>query len=300
MEINTFALIRLGDLYRDGTALAADGAKALGYYDQAGERGEAMAFLRIAEMYRDGTRVKRNTARSIENYEKAAAAGMVRARVLLGENFAYGRYGGRSNRSRGFHLVDEAAKGGETTAIPSLANLYLSGAGTKRDPARAVDLLRQAARDGNAQAATTLISYYRDGRGSAVPRSAKLARRAFSNYGHVIAPAERKRQELLLDVSTAGSTTAYAEVARGLAGIPDAQWVQTINDMRAANPNAYVYVLQTKLAEKGLYKGSANGLLGAGTSRALASLCRQTGAALRCAYGPLSSQTTKFIAPFLR
>ena len=66
--------------------------------------------------------------------------------------------------------------------------------------------------------------------------------------------------------------------------------------LQAANLNAYVYLLQAELGERGLYEGAANGMLGRGTIAAISSFCSETGIRDVCDRGPLTSRAARALA----
>ncbi|MBC2775992.1 sel1 repeat family protein, partial [Rhizobium sp. AQ_MP] len=54
---NSWALATLGDIYSRGGPVPIDGPKAIDYYTRAAELGNTGALVRLGEIYRDGVLV---------------------------------------------------------------------------------------------------------------------------------------------------------------------------------------------------------------------------------------------------
>ena len=288
----------LGDLYSRGP-LPLDGAKALENYEKSASAGNAYAYIRIGEIYRDGVLVKANPKRAIENFKLAAAKGQPSGVASLASGHVYRKFGTLSKPETGIKLLVEAQAAGNLQGMGTLANAYLYGLGVKKNVAKAVALLAAGAKGGDKGSVNQLISYYRDGRGKDIARSPRKAKAVLETYRALLQPGEARLAELLIDASTAFDTRAYARIAEELRTVPSTQRAGAINQLRSANENAYVFVVQSALAEKGLYKGKPNGQLTAPTVRAIAAFCAANGRASECRQGPMSGRTTNVLASLL-
>lgn len=87
------ALMRLGDLYREGRVVAADAKRAYLFYDQAAKSGNADGKLRVGEMLARGQGVARDTGKGLAIIGALADAGNPEALVLLGDLYRPGGQG---------------------------------------------------------------------------------------------------------------------------------------------------------------------------------------------------------------
>lgn len=293
---NSWAMLLLGDALARGEGVSADAALALVWYKRAAETGNVQALLRLGAAYRDGLLVPADPARAIAVYEKAIEAGSTRAAVLLGEGHVNRHFGRLSNPAKGIRLIERAHAEGEPTAAASLANFHIWGRGVRRDPSKALALLTEAADGGNASAARALIGHYRAGRGEFIPRNLSRANAALEKYAPLLAADELERERFLMDAAGASGLRDFSRLADQLDRMPADRQADAISALRAASPNAYVYVVQRRLAAKGLYHGRLNGRLTRPTIRAIKMLCRQDLAADRCEAGPLDHRAAQLIA----
>lgn len=63
-----------GYMYRDGTGVEQDYAKAMEWYEKAADLGSTIAMNNIGQMYEYGLGVKQDSDKAQEWYDKAAAA----------------------------------------------------------------------------------------------------------------------------------------------------------------------------------------------------------------------------------
>lgn len=87
------ALMRLGDLYREGRVVASDARRAYLFYDQAAKAGNADGKLRVGEMLARGQGVARDTGKGLGMIAALADAGNPEALVLLGDLYRPGAQG---------------------------------------------------------------------------------------------------------------------------------------------------------------------------------------------------------------
>lgn len=113
------ARTNLGTLYLHGDGVPRDYAKALHYYQLAGDKGYDTALYNLGIVYDQGFGVAKDAAKAAEYYRKAADKGNLDAMV-------------------------------------NLASLYYNGEGVKQDRAKALDLMKKAADQGSGSARQNL------------------------------------------------------------------------------------------------------------------------------------------------
>ena len=296
---NNSAYYTLGDFLSRGDFVQADAGASIRAFLAAGNAGNAYAFIRLGEIYRDGTLVPKNAQKSIDYYRKAAAMGQSQALLALGENYVYQRYGAKFNKSIGVQLITDASKQGNEQAVATLANLQISGNGLPKNVSKAVKSLAEAAEKGNPRAANMLVAIYRDGRGKDIPKNIPKARSILVRYEKLYAPQDLVRERIVLLAASATSITDFKTLAASLAGAPPAIQSSTISRLRYTNPNAYVYVAQDRLKQRGLYSGPVNGLLTRSTIQAMNRLCQESPSSARCNGGPLDNVAASLISVLL-
>ena len=145
---NTEPLLRLGDLYYEGVAVAADFARAFTYYSQAAAAGSQTGKIRMGEMLARGQGTARDVGRGRKLVQEVAASGNAGALVTLGDLYARGD-GGQMNPGKAIEVYGKAATLGNTQALIRLGDLYLYGRFKAPNPKKALDYYRRAAAAGN-------------------------------------------------------------------------------------------------------------------------------------------------------
>jgi TPR repeat protein len=156
------ATTALGHAYRDGTGVAADLQKAIGYYREASDAGDIDARLALAELYETGNGVARDTQTAIALYQELAEAGSAEALARLGALDA-----ASGNWESAIAWYEKAAAAGSIDATLTLARAHQDGNGVQPDMAKAIGYYTQAAEAGSAQAMMALADAYGDGNGVA-------------------------------------------------------------------------------------------------------------------------------------
>ena len=266
---------------------------------------KAMLILGIPHLYGVVTPIKRK--RSLEFFEKAAAAGdgsglaqygmmltwggtdwaraqniLVRAGemghsdawVTLAEGAMYGYLGGgRFSRTKfdGYAAKARAAGNSRIEVLDVIRQMW--GISRRADGPAAVAKLRAAADTGNVDAVKYLILLLRDGNGVNVSRDRDAATAAVNKYAKLLTTTEAWQYTLSINAARAPDTDAYALVAQEMAAHP--AWITKPLgvELQKANPRAAMYLLQTRLKEKGLYNGRLDGFAGKNTLRAMNMAC---------------------------
>lgn len=143
------ALLRLGDLYYEGSAVPRDYAKALAYYQLAMKTGSATAKAQVGQMVALGIGVPQDVQRGRELLKEAAAEGNAGAQLTLGDFAATGK-AGFMNPEEAMASYSAAADAGNTWAMIKLADIYRYGRFGRPMIRQAAALYKRAADAGNA------------------------------------------------------------------------------------------------------------------------------------------------------
>ncbi len=136
--------VALGNLYRSGTGLPRDVAKALHWYRRAAEQGHAAGQYELGVMYESGVGVKGDVPEALVWLGKAGAQGYAPAQNRIGLIYERGR-GVPADIGKAVRWYRQAARQDFAPGQANLGRLYLRGLGVPRDTGRAAELLRRAA-----------------------------------------------------------------------------------------------------------------------------------------------------------
>ena len=292
-EVN--ALLLLGDIYARSLAGPNRGNEAIAAYEKAAELGRALAHVKLGQIYQDGRLVTANAQKSVDAYLAAIAAGRAAALVPLGKALAEGRFPHHGSRADGIRLLENARSQGVAEAVLALSDCYLNGTGVARSRDKALTLLRTALDAGNVDAGRRLVSLYRDGRKGLLARNRKTALTYFARIKDRLQPGALQVETLLLDASAAAAG-GYRGIQGQLLELRAPDRPSAVRKLRSVNPNAYVYVVQSRLGSLGYYSGSASGNLNAATMRAIRKYCGDRTSRKDCAGGPMTLRVTELLA----
>jgi uncharacterized protein len=169
------ALVRLGDLYRQGSIVPKDLRAALAFFRMARDRGYAGARWRLAEMMLRGEGLPVDSKEARAELEIAAAAGVSTAMLMLGDLAASGEAGPIDAEAAVSHW-QRAADAGEVRGLVRLASLYYDGLIVPRDSAKAYRFFEEAGAKGDSYAAVRTAQMLLAGDGVAADRAGGLAR----------------------------------------------------------------------------------------------------------------------------
>lgn len=196
-----------------------DGPRAASAYQVAGGLGDPEALVRLGELYREGRVVPKNPGAAFVYFSKARDLGYASARwrlaemMLRGEGTAIDRKGAQAE-------LQVAAEAGVSTAMLMLGDLRATGALGPVDPEAAVSVWQQAVAAGDVRGLVRLASLYDDG--ELVSRDAANAYRLYDeagSKGDTYAAVRAARMLLLGDGVAADRERAVARLeALGAAG----------------------------------------------------------------------------------
>lgn len=288
----------LGQLRLTGTGGEVDEAGAAEAFSKARDAGDNFALIHLGRMARDGRGLPKNGADAIALFEAALSSTPEVSEVAMRElisGHGLGLFGAESKPEKaieiakvGFQKRSAGAALGILslptrleTVYPDLVPLW--------EPALAI--AGEAADKGDPMAARRLLGYWH----VASLESSDAARRAAEIadlYGGILDPDQLQRHKVVFAAMNGASPAEIAETFKDAKGKEAAS---AIFDLQKANLNAYVAVLQSKLGERGLYKGEANGKMNKRTISAINAFCREVKIDDICAVGPLSWQAAQAI-----
>ena len=159
------ALIELGDMYSDGIGVEANVRQGIEYYQKAANLGNSFALVRLGDLYLYDERV-RNHAKAFEMYKNAAELGNSYGFGGLGSMYYSGCHV-EENYSKAVEFFEKAVKLDETNckALKDLAFCYRCGDGVRKDYSKAFELYKQAAECGDGEAMYKISQMYEFGEG---------------------------------------------------------------------------------------------------------------------------------------
>ena len=160
---STEAMVKLGDMYRDGDGVEADMETAGSWYEKAGDAGDGNAYQWLGNMYYNASGDQKDYGRAFEAYTKSADAGVPDGMGMLGLFYGNG-YGVEQDTAKAAQWYEKAADAGCAWAMKNLCFLYMY---TLHDDEKAEKYLLKAAETGDSGLMATLGDFYSDfeGRG---------------------------------------------------------------------------------------------------------------------------------------
>lgn len=158
------ALVRLGDVYRQGLGVEVNYEKAIEVWRRAAELNETGAYYYLAQAYENGWGVEVDVKKAISLYEKAWSSGDWRVGNHLAQLYATGK-GVEKNPSKALKIYKVGVERGDAKAMIAMAQLLVRGDGVSADQEKAEKLLIQAADKGMPDALTKVGDMYYYGEG---------------------------------------------------------------------------------------------------------------------------------------
>lgn len=293
---DTTALLLLADLYAHGLAGPNLRDKAVVTYERAAALDRTLALVKLGDIYRDGRIVPEDADKAVAYYRQAIQAGRTGALVSLGRGFAEGKFGGLGSQAEGIEMLRQAGRQGVPDAVLALSDCYFTGQGVPKNPEMAVSLLRDALDTGNIKAGRRLISIYRDGRSKTISRNMSMAESYLRKIEDRLDPVGLQVERLLMRTSSASAKQTYVAIEHEFGKVPPAEHASLIRKIRSVNPNAYVYLVQSRLGSLGLYGETASGQLSRHTVRAMLQYCAQRELPEICSKGPMTGRVTEVLS----
>ncbi|MDO5297105.1 MAG: zinc-ribbon domain-containing protein [bacterium] len=153
------AMLALAEMYEQGSVIEKNGGKAVELYAQAAKQGNIQAMNHLGELYEKGTLVERSLKKAVEYYTQAAKRNSPEAKCHLGKLYEKGQ-GVTKNMAKARSLYEQAAKQGSARAQYCLGNLYEKGQGVNKNIGKALQLYEKAAQQKDPEALAALAALY--------------------------------------------------------------------------------------------------------------------------------------------
>ena len=161
---NAAAQCNLGYCYDCGQGVEQDYKKAVEWYKKSAEQGYAAAQCKLGYCYQYGQGVEQDYKKAVECYKKSAEQGNAVAQKNLGYCYKYGQ-GVEQDYGKAVEWYKKSAEQGDASAQFSLGYCYQYGQGVERDYTKAVEWYKKSAEQGDAVAQNNLGVCYECGRG---------------------------------------------------------------------------------------------------------------------------------------
>jgi uncharacterized protein len=145
------AMVQLGYLYLEGSAVSRDQAAAARWYRAAAEKKHRVAMNNYGWMHEHGIGVARNPVEAALWYQRAAEAGNITAMTNLAQLYKYGLAGVNTPEEAAWYAREVRTGAGRP-------------AGVVRNDAAAMAWFRRAAQAGDGTAMAEMVDMYRYGR----------------------------------------------------------------------------------------------------------------------------------------
>lgn len=296
---NTAVVGKLGNLhYRNGDDLKLDPAKALDYFQQGADAGDAWAVASLADVYREGKIVPADMAKAAELYQKSYDGGNEGAYIAEAAMLLRGK---PAQQKRGLAMINAGLKKNMPGIVPVWAEANLFGRGMPRNPQKALSILKQATAKGDINATFRLAALYIQGYGNAIPRSQRAAKKLLTGLEGKAEKARIEAEMLYMQGAFAASQSELKSFANELKKFSPSVQSSMVSRISWANQNTFVYMLQDHLKDKGLYNGPLNGQLTGSTIKAFSNVCKEIAQDRQvCGNGPLSEQVRILLSDYMK
>ena len=326
--------LKVGDMYRSGgPGLQADGRRAVDAYAAAAAAGSNEARRSLADMLLGGSQVPPDPSRAVSLLADAARSGDAMAAQTLVRLFTDGtalpasyddavKYaalerqigiadsdiqlaqailGGPLASQHGLEalsILSDAVQKGNGAAVMALATLTLGGKIEGSQPSDALALLETTGANGNMAALKFALAIYRSGYGT-IPADPQKALALLKSSSSVLAPDDALSEEILAIAASNPGPDDMAVLTADYEKLPWRGQIDTLTQLSKLNQNAYLYVVQKRLAELGLYTGAVNGVMTGQTIDAFLAACQEAKATNQCDRGPLEPDAVLVMTSFL-
>ena len=153
------AALEIAMAYFNGTLVAKDAQKGMGYLVAAMEKGSPQAQYEMGMIVASGKTSDMKPVEGIAYLERAASGGIVPAMMTLGVINMDGMYGAKKDQAAATKYFGMAAERGDINALIIYADRLFRGQGVRADTKQAIELIRTAAIAGEPAAMTSLASF---------------------------------------------------------------------------------------------------------------------------------------------
>ena len=164
---------RLGVMFLRGDGGAISEADAVGWFEQAVQRGDRDAQYELGRVFQSSS-THRNEPRALELFTRAGNRGHDGAQFQAAIMYEKGIGTPKKNLAEAFNWFRRAAEQGHAGAQAGLGIFYLKGQGTRENHTLALEWLRKGASNGSADAMYYLGEMYEEGK-AGLPKSREEA-----------------------------------------------------------------------------------------------------------------------------
>lgn len=286
---------RLGEMMSLGEGGPVDLEAAVDQFNLAWHNGRPNAALKLADTLVAAQRS--SEARTI--LEIAVVDGSDDARLELALGDVNARFGTASDPDYGSAELREMTRPPTKRVADRLAKYALNNVlPVEVDLDLVVGTLEAEASNGDASAALRLIRLYRQ-RPDLFLDAVARRKAALDDFGSLISSSEYVREEIRLIGETTDGSFAGRIIANVLKDADPDDIQRGLFIAFQADRNAYVYLVQNLLRERGIYKGRLNGLADQATIRAIMNFCAQHNFTDLCSAGPLGKEAARALSSAL-
>ena len=286
---NIAAAKSLVAIYRAGTGGPDDGAMLARYLGVSADAGDIAARRALADLYFRGGAVPQDLALAEQHLRAALAAGDDSAGMTLATGLLRGQFG-TDREAEAIDLLQSAFDAGNIAVAAPLADAYIRGRGIPADLPRALDILRRGADGGDAAARAALFDLYVRGSGRALAPDLAAAQGLYASFPESERTAAVAADGAILAAHGHGLDD-FARMWALFEGLDPGLQARTGQQLLRVNPNAYVYMLQGLMSERGHYSAGMSGQLTTATIAGVNALCAALDVTEQCRFGPLTRTT---------
>ena len=328
---NQTANYQLAEAYRRGIGVEQDQAAAYQLYLMLRQQGHAAGTERLANYFAEGIVVEQDAETAVELYRTAASLGREgayvpmakllveigrgedallalrqglelgdeRAEVELAVGHLDGAFGTGSDAAFGRVELNRLAEAGNLRAGATVLNRLGDGEDLAPDLERVISHLENAMRSGDGRAAEALLRFYREVP-DAVPDAVERRRGILDAYAPIIRARTYYPELANLAYDTDNGVGAYPLLLEILREADGVGYERALLQIYFRDKNAFTYILQSELSDRGEYDGSLNGYMTGDTLRGVLRYCYAKDIHDVCIHGPLRTPAVRLIAVALR
>ncbi|WP_375450504.1 tetratricopeptide repeat protein [uncultured Devosia sp.] len=282
-------------LLRGAPGVPADAGRAVALLEDAAAKGDATAYQQLGVVFSSGDPLPADYERAVAAFAQSVSAGNPSARVRGNVAVANGPLA-EVHGEQAIADLQKAIGEGVPGAALELARLQIAGLVPGAGAGDVVATLQPAIDADNVAAIRFLIGFYRDGVGSIVEPNPAAATALISDKEQVLGRETAALERIYLAAKLPPTPAVFDKVNGDLELLTPPNAISAVMRLRGVSKNVYVHVLQTKLAELGLYTGKRGGTLDGKTIKVLQTFCEDAGIRSACDLGPLDVQASSAIA----
>lgn len=277
----------LGNMLVNGAAgLRPDVGRGVTLLEESSEAEDPVAGLLLGNLFSSGRSVDADYDRAMAAFDQAIAAGNRGARVRKGIVLLSGPLA-TSHAEEGVEILKAAADDGVPGAAMQLARAQIVGQAPGASVEEGVEALTELVAADDIGAIRYLIQVRRDGVANRLDADLDAAAALVSEKSSVLGQEIATLEAMFVRLKQDSTPAVFAEVKEALERLGTNNANTLALRLFDTSQNGYVYLMQSELAERGLFDGPLNGTLNQSTIDALNDFCAAEGIAEECSKGPL-------------